>query len=108
MGEVAFILLGLVSWLLAFAAPPVTAWWFWNKAPLRFGYLLPPIVYLPLIFSIQWLIVRVIFFAAHDEGDGPPGLGLALIPVALILILTVSVYYLATMARAVRMRRNGS
>ncbi len=86
----------------ALKAPPALAQWFWSKAPIRFGRWLPPLLFAPCLIAVEWLLVQLIFFAAHDNGEGPPGLGIALILQVLLVLGTVAVYYLGIAAALVR------
>lgn len=43
---------------------------------------------------------NLLFFAADNDGDGPPGLGLALVPALAMLIGSIVLYYGAVAAWA--------
>ena len=93
MAGVAFFLLGLAAWTAALAVPPALALWSWNKGPRYFGRWTAHVLFAPALLAVEWFLVRAIFFAAHDDGEGPPGLGLALIPQFLLLLGTLVFYY---------------
>lgn len=42
---------------------------------------------------------NLLFFAAHDDGEGPPGLGLALVPALAMLLGSIALYYVAVGVR---------
>jgi len=50
---------------------------------------------------------NLLFFAAHDDGEGPPGLGLALVPALATLIGSIVLYYgaVAALAAGAALRR---
>jgi hypothetical protein len=100
MPPVAFFLLGFGAWLTALAVPPCLALWFWNKAPSRIGKWPAHLLFAPLLLLLEWLLVQVLFFAAHDDGEGPPGLGFALIPQAFLLLGTLAAYYVGAIVQA--------
>ncbi|TCP65759.1 hypothetical protein C8J43_10984 [Sphingomonas sp. PP-CE-1G-424] len=50
-------------------------------------------------------LAQIVFFAAYDDGEGPPGLGLALIPPFLVLLLTIGGYALCLMSVAIQALR---
>ncbi len=43
--------------------------------------------------AVEWISIRIIFFAAHDDGTGPPGLGMALILPFAIFVGTLVLYF---------------
>jgi len=61
------------------------------------------LLFLPCVLAIAWVTVRAIFLAAHDDGEGPPGLGLLLILPFAMLIGTIVVYYMAASWQMARM-----
>ena len=101
---VGFFLLGLAAWLVAVFGPPFLGLWFWRAANERFVPWVAHVLFLPTAVFTEWVATRAIFFAAHDDGSGPPGLGLALmLPLAMFLGAVV-IYYAAvtwTVIRAV-------
>lgn len=56
----------------------------------------------PLILIVQYALVWVIFWASGDDGEGPPGLGLLIIPHLVITALTLVAYYLAVAVRVIK------
>lgn len=99
MASVGFFLLGFTAWLAALVAPVLIALWFWNAAPNHIGKLRAHLLFAPALLLMEWLLVQILFFSAHDDGEGPPGLGLALIPNALVLLGTFTIYYLAVISQ---------
>lgn len=95
MEAVGFFLLGLTAWLLALFGPPLLALWCWRTATERSKAWLAHLLFLPCILAIEWGAVLAIFFAAHDDGKGPPGLGLLLIVPFAMLFGSVAIYYVA-------------
>ncbi len=88
-----FILLGLFAWLVALFGPPLLAFWFWHTASRRLGGWIAHPLFIAGAIAVEWIAVRAIFLAAHDNGDGPPGLGLALILPFATFAGTVVLYY---------------
>jgi hypothetical protein len=109
MEAVGFFLLGLTAWLVALFGPPFLALWFWRRATGAGKAWLAHLLFLPCVLGMEWVTVRAIFFAAHDDGDGPPGLGLLLILPFALLAGSIAIYYLAVgwqiLRRALRLAR---
>ena len=61
-------------------APVIAAFvaWRWAKST-KYGWSVH-LLFLPVLLGIDWLGTDVLFRASGDTGDGPPGLGLVLIP----------------------------
>ncbi len=53
------------------------------------------LLFLPSVLAIERMSVQAIFFAAHDDGEGPPGLGLLLILPFAMFAGSVIIYYIA-------------
>ncbi|HEX4740158.1 MAG TPA: hypothetical protein VH353_02395 [Caulobacteraceae bacterium] len=60
------------------------------------------LLFAPGLLAGEWALAWLLFFAANDHGDGPPGLGLALIPAILCLVVTLPVYYLGLAVAIIR------
>lgn len=93
MKDAAFFCLGIGAWAGATLLPPLLALWFWNVAARRYPPWAAHLVFAPSVIAVEWALVDLVFFAAHDDGSGPPGLGLLLIPpLAAFLVALVSYY----------------
>ena len=90
-----FALLGLVAWITATFGPAIIAVIFWRLAGRVRQSWLVHALFVPCSVLLEWAAVWLVFFANHDEGDGPPGLGIALIPAFLLLALSLFGYSLA-------------
>ncbi len=66
------------------------------------------LLFVPVLLGLEWLGTDVLFKASGDTGDGPPGLGLLLIPGLGVLLLTVVIYYIAVAIRSVHSLRTRS
>lgn len=98
-------LLALMAWIVANCGPATIAVQFWKLAKrVRRGCLVH-LLFVPFALATEWVAVRLFFFGTGDDGDGPPGLGVALIPAFLLLILSVVVYLIALAVRQVQRRR---
>lgn len=109
MQALGFFILGTLAWLTALFAPPFLALWFWHTASKRLGGWIAHPLFLLCAFAVEWIAVFVLSYAAQDDGDGPPGLGLALILPFATLIGTVALYYtsvLWVLAQSVWRRNN--
>jgi len=49
--------------------------------------------FLSCLLASEWALLRLAFHAANDDGDGPPGLGFALLPAFGIFVITVLACY---------------
>lgn len=96
------ILLGLFAWLVALVGPPFLALWFWHTVSRRLGGWIAHPLFIFCAIAAEWMAVRIMFFAAHDDGDGPPGLGLALILPFAIFVGSVALYYTSVVWVAAR------
>lgn len=85
--------------MAALAVPPCLAGWFWNKAPGQIGKWAAYLLFAPLVLLLEWLLVQVLFFAAHDDGEGPPGLRFALMSHRFLLLGTLATYYVAVIVQ---------
>ena len=57
------------------------------------------VLLVPVLLGANWVCARLLFFAAGDTGDGPPGLGIALLPAIAILLMTIIAYYISLSVR---------
>jgi hypothetical protein len=88
-------LLSLTAWIIATCGPAIIAVQFWKLAKrVRRGWLVH-FLFVPLVLATEWIAVELLSFGSGDNGDGPPGLGLALIPAFLLLMLSVVAYLIA-------------
>ena len=87
------VTLGLVGWAGAIFAPPMLAMTFWHIFARRHWHWVVHIVFGPFTVATAWCFARLIFWAADDDGSGPPGLGLLLIFPFVMLIGSVATYY---------------
>lgn len=102
-------LIGLLAWLAALLGPSLLALWWWRATAGRSGAWLAHILFLPSVLAIEWIAVGALFLAAHDDGDGSPGLGLALLLPFALLAGSIAAYYGAVGWRTFRhIRRSGS
>jgi len=94
----AFIL-GSLAWLSATFGPIALAIISWRVAQrVRWGWT-AHLVFLPLAVALVWYANQLVFFAAGDTGDGPPGLGLVIAPSFVVLLGTVVAYYCALVVK---------
>ena len=91
MGEaLSDAVVGTIAWVGVTFLPILAAVGAWNLAArLRSGWVVH-VLLPPCLLACEWGLVRVLFRALHDHGDGPPGLGFALIPALVILALTAA------------------
>ena len=65
----------------------------WLTFSIRSSWLVH-LLFLPTVIVVEWMGVDLLFVVNGDnDGDGIPGLGLALIPTIAIMIGTLSCYY---------------
>lgn len=95
----AFFALGVGAYITALFGPALLALCFWHQAGRRIPRLVAHLLDLPLALLVAWGSGNLLFFAVQDDGDGPPGLGLALIPALAMLIGSIVLNYLAVAAR---------
>ena len=100
-----------VAWIGATFGPITVAILFWQPLyPLRPSWL-RHLLFLPSVVSVEWLSLLLLAYATGDYGEGPPGLGLALIPAFALFPLAVIGYFSALIITQVteqRRRTNGS
>ena len=91
----------IVGWIGAVFGPPLLAMTFWHR--LAQGRWTWPVhlLFLPSVVFATWCFVLLIFLSAHDDGSGPPGLGLFLIFPSAMLVGSVTLYYAALLCRIV-------
>ena len=96
-----YALLGFVSWIAATFGPPLIALLFWHAGVQRLGRITAYLLFLPVLLGFEWATTWLIFFAAHDDGEGPPGLGVVLIPALAALIGSIALFYLCAIWAAI-------
>jgi hypothetical protein len=88
-------LIAVAAWVCMTLAPIAIGFGSWALVKrVRHGWI-AHILFVPALLGLEWLLVHLMFWGARDDGDGPPGLGLAMIPAGAILLITVAVYYAA-------------
>ena len=97
MFGLAFFALAVGAYLTALFGPALPALWFWHQGGRHTRSWVAHLLYLPCTLLLAWRSGSLLFVAAHDDGDGdgPPGLGLALVPTLAMLIGSIVLYYLA-------------
>jgi hypothetical protein len=85
--------LAIAAWLGALCAPPLVAILSWKLSRRVRNAGLVHLAVLPCALASEWLFVRSLFWASGDSGDGPPGLGLALLPCAASTFLAIVIYF---------------
>ena len=103
MTDFGLFTLGFAGWVGVVCLPPALAVWFWNRAPRYLGQWLPHIVFAPIVLAAEWGLVRLLFFVTGDTGEGTPGLGLALVPAAVVLMSVLAVYYSGVTIKAIKL-----
>ena len=101
---ISIVLMGLIAfgaWVVMTLAPIAAVLGSWALAARgRHGWI-AHVLFLPFLLGLEWLLADLMFWGARDDGDGPPGLGLAMIPAIAVLIITVALYYGALAVRGV-------
>ena len=95
-------LLGLTAFVGTLAAPILMARWFWTRAAGSLGRPLSILLFAPCLVAVEWGLIRLLFYAAHDDGEGPPGLGVLLVPSFAVFAVTLAVFYGTAGMTAVR------
>ena len=95
MDALGFFILGTAAWFVALFGPPFIALTCWHRVSPRPPKWVVHLLFLPVVCAVEWLCGRIIFFAAHDDGSGPPGLGLVLALPLLMFFGTIATYYVA-------------
>ena len=74
-------------------APVVSAFiaWKWAEST-KYGWCIH-LLFIPTLLGIEWLGTDILFRASGDTGNGPPGLGLAIIPAVCVLLIVLLIYY---------------
>ena len=86
-------LIAFIAWDLMTFAPIAMAFGSWALATrIQNGWIVH-VLFVPALLGVEWLLVGLMFWGARDDGEGPPGLGLAMIPAIVILGATVVIYY---------------
>lgn len=102
MGAWGDFLLGIIAWLGSIVAPPAIAVMAWCNGLGRLPRWCVHALLAPAILVVEWALIWLLFFALHDDGSGPPGLGLLLIPSFIIIAATLAIYYSALAVSAIR------
>jgi hypothetical protein len=86
----------LFVWAIGLFVPPVGAllWWKWSV-----GRWWMHLLFAPALVGFEYVLISGLFYATGDTGEGPPGLGLALLPLAAGFMLTAATYYTALTIR---------
>jgi hypothetical protein len=85
---------GVLGFVGSIFLPPILALIFWHHVLEGHRKWMAHVIFVPCIIGAVWCFDRLIFWAAHDDGSGPPGLGLLLIFPMLTQVITVTVYYM--------------
>jgi drug/metabolite transporter (DMT)-like permease len=93
--------LGVGAWIVATMAPPAVAVLFWKLAQRVGPSWAVHLALIPFLLLVEWLSIDALFFAAHDDGEGPPGLGFAILPAIGLLIVSVGAYFCALLVRLI-------
>ncbi len=93
----AFFFVGTMAWLTALLAPPMLALWFREVFAKKHAQLGAHLLFAPSVIALEWTSVWIFGFAAHDDGEGPPGLGLLLILPFAACALSLVGYYCAVL-----------
>jgi FtsH-binding integral membrane protein len=86
-------ILSLIAFMCATIAPIALAVAFGRYATRMRSPWIAHLFFLPCLLSSEWALLWLTFYAANDDGDGPPGLGFALLPAFGIFVITVIAYY---------------
>jgi hypothetical protein len=96
--------LGVVAWIVSVVGPiPLGLIAMKIADRTRYGWAVH-IAFLPALLAAHWFLAGFIFYAAGDTGDGPPGLGFAMLPAAASTLITIAGYYIWLFGTAVRHR----
>ena len=94
--------IGIAAWLLLTCLPVTAAILCWRLARyVRVGWIVH-LSFVPAVLMVGWLLIDLLFWAANDNGEGPPGLGFAMIPAFTMFVVSVPIYYGALLIAAVR------
>jgi len=93
MSNVDFLILVFAAWWGAVLSPLIIAGGFWFGVRKKWGAWPAHLLCGPSMVAAELSTVRLLFFAAHDNGDGPPGLGIALLPAFALFLGSLAVYY---------------
>ena len=86
---VLFVLVWIATMLLPI--PAAIGCWGLSQS-LRKGWLVH-LLFGPGLIAIELLLIEAMFWVSGDTGDGPPGLGLAVLPALAFLVLSIVTYY---------------
>lgn len=93
-----YIGLGIIAWIVVTAAPPAVAVACWLMAGRFRPSWAVHVLFIPFLMLIEWLSIYVLAFAEHDDGEGPPGLGLMLLPAFGLLVVSIGAYFCALLS----------
>ncbi len=99
------IALEIVGWLGALSSPPVIAVLSWKLARRIQSAWFIHLAFVPCVLACQWLFADLLFWASGDSGDGPPGLGLALIPCVGSMLLSIIIYFMCLVVVTLQKRK---
>jgi len=99
--EVGYALIGIAALLATLVMPFLIAGKFWQTSASQGKWWLH-LFLAPAILAVEWASVWLIFWSAHDDGDGAPGLGLLVAPSFLLMTLVIVLYYVAALIRALK------
>lgn len=94
----AFFVLGAGAYVSALFGPALLALCLWHQSGRRIPRWVAHLLYLPLVLLLAWGSGNLLSVAGHDDGEGSPGLGLALVPALAMLIGSIVLYYGAVAA----------
>jgi len=96
MPAIIFPIAGIAAWLGSTFGPIAIAILFWRFARRRSGRWWVHLLFVPAMLAVEGACIWLLFFAAHDDGDGALGLGIALLP-PLAFFITAFVGYFAAL-----------
>jgi hypothetical protein len=99
--EAVFFVIGAVAYISGLVLPVAAARYIWRQSA-RPGRAWGHALCLPVLLAGEYALIWIVFWAAHDDGEGPPGLGLAVIPIVLLTAASLLAYYLALAWRLFR------
>ena len=85
--------IALAAWIALTFGPMAAGFASWAVAARKPHGWIAHVLFLPAVLGLEWLLARLMFWGARDDGEGPPGLGFAMIPAVAILVVTVAIYY---------------
>jgi hypothetical protein len=97
--------LAIFAWFGALLGPIIVAilCWRWSRWVQRVW--LVHLIFTVAILVCEWLFADLLFWASGDSGDGPPGLGLILLPCLGSMLLSIVIYFGCVVAVSLHKRR---